>query len=232
MFQPFFQRKDAAMKKLSTLIIVMGLIIAAYPLLERGYWWYSQQKLLEDFEEHITLEAAAMEAYYELETIFNDEMEQDQGLVSPTNPPDQQEEEKPIEVSALDTIGRILIQKIELNLPILAGATNRNLKMGAAQIEGTTTIGEIGNTALAGHRSHTFGRLFNRLDELEPGDMILIETINGIYEYEVYEKKVVLPEDVSVLNRNNQDRVLTLITCTPLYTASHRLIIHAKQTET
>jgi len=100
-------------------------------------------------------------------------------------------------------------------------------RVGAGQVSGTTKLGDIGNAALAAHRSHTYGRMFNRLDELEIGDKIIVETKDGTFEYTVYKKHVVEPTDLSVLNKNNKDRVLTLITCTPIYTATHRLIIHA-----
>jgi sortase A len=69
--------------------------------------------------------------------------------------------------------------------------------------------------------------MFNRLDELEVGDGIVVETADGSFEYTVFKKHVVEPDDLSVLNKNDRDRVLTLITCTPLYTATHRLVIHA-----
>ncbi len=63
------------------------------------------------------------------------------------------------------------------------------------------------------------------------GDRVTVEFNKKTYTYEVYEKLVVLPEDTSVLNRNDTDKILTLITCTPIRVATHRLILHAKLVE-
>ena len=129
--------------------------------------------------------------------------------------------------SKLEAIGRIEIPKIDVNIPILEGTSKKNLKVGAGHITGTSKPGSIGNTALAAHRSHTYGRMFHRLDEVEIGDIIKITTSDGTFEYTVYKIHVVEPDDVSVLYRSKDERVLTLITCTPLYIASHRLVVHA-----
>lgn len=128
-------------------------------------------------------------------------------------------------------IGILKIEKIDLKLPILSGATNRNMKVGVGWIKETTPIGEVGNTALAAHRSYTYGRFFNRLDEMVVGDRFQIEAAGTIYEYEVFQKLVVLPTDTSVLKRNNRDHIVTLITCTPIRKATHRLIIQGKLIE-
>ena len=89
-------------------------------------------------------------------------------------------------------------------------------------------FGEIGNAAIAAHRSRTFGRFFNRLDEVKIGDEIVIKDKNTTYTYTVFDKKIVRRCYVSVLDGNGKDKILTLITCDPVDVATHRLIIHAK----
>ena len=129
--------------------------------------------------------------------------------------------------SKLEASGRIKISKIDVNIPILEGTSKANLKVGAGHVSGTSKIGDVGNAALAAHRSHTYGRMFNRLEELEVGDKIEVTTNEGTFDYTIYKIHVVEPDDISVLYRSKEDKVLTLITCTPLYTATHRLIVHA-----
>jgi len=128
-------------------------------------------------------------------------------------------------------LGVIQIDKIKVNLPIVEGVSSSNLKAGIGHIPGTASIGQPGNCALAGHRSYTFGRFFNRLDELEIGDVFILKTKDREYKYKVFEKKVVLPSDVSVLKGNKKENIATLITCTPIYVASHRLIIQGRLEE-
>jgi sortase A len=125
-------------------------------------------------------------------------------------------------------LGLIEIKKINVNLPIVEGVESRNLKAGIGHIPGSAGLGQLGNSALAGHRSYTFGNFFNRLDELQIGDSITISTKKSKYTYTIYEKLVVLPEDVYVLKGTNDESIITLITCTPVRVATHRLIIHAR----
>lgn len=127
-----------------------------------------------------------------------------------------------------NVIGVIKISKIKVKAPIVDGVTVNDLKVGIGHIPGTAGLGELGNCALAGHRSYTFGKFFNRLDELKVGDYVSIITRKGEYKYKVFKKLVVKPEDVSVLKGNKKDSIITLITCTPIYVASHRLIIKAR----
>jgi len=124
--------------------------------------------------------------------------------------------------------GMLHIEKIDLKLPILKGATAANLKKGAASIDDTGEPGEVGNYAVAGHRNRTFGRNFNRLDELEAGDMIEVDNGGDIFRYEVTEKLYVKPNEVWVLEAKGGLKEITLVTCHPLGKSTHRLIVKGK----
>ena len=76
-------------------------------------------------------------------------------------------------IPSYETLGIMEIDKIDLKLPVLNGTSEAILRIGAGFLEGTTAIGEPGNTVLTAHRSHTYGRFFNRLDELEVGIKLL-----------------------------------------------------------
>ena len=74
----------------------------------------------------------------------------------------------------------------------------------------------------------TYTHPFNRLDELDPGDVIILETLDSIYEYRVVRSDVLDPEDLSALMPKKDDRArLTLTTCTPKYSAKFRLDVQA-----
>jgi sortase A len=249
------------MKKLSWVLIIAGLLITAYPLLDKAYSIYLQTKLVVDWD--LDLDDADMSeettaGYEQLQAVFEDGLngesgtEVGSGAAAETTPqpdnsglPSEQSAEqsaptetaqseqtqkptpKPAKQQQFKAIGKIQIEKIGVDIPVLEGTSKSNLRLGAGHIKGTTKLGGVGNAALAAHRSHAYGKMFNRLDELDVGDKILVETADGTYEYTVFKKLVVEPDDMSVLNRYDKDRVLTLITCTPLYTATHRLIVHA-----
>ncbi|KAB3531840.1 class D sortase [Alkaliphilus serpentinus] len=231
--------------KISIILIILGGLIFSYPFLERAYTYIMQQRALDNYEKTIAEVEASLtdeadeEAYQEfvaLEDIFQNSVDLGELPVEESTVEESTEEETPTNVSKptsspLNPIGIIKISKIDLKLPIYDGTSERYLKVGVGRIKGTSSLGEIGNVALAGHRSRTYGRFLNRLNELEVGDEIIVEEGGNTYSYTVYKTHIVEPEDVSVLYRNNKDRVLTLVTCDPIETATHRLIVHAVANE-
>lgn len=124
-------------------------------------------------------------------------------------------------------IGIMKIPKLDLKVAIGEGIDSETLKFAVGHFEGTALPGEKGNFAVAGHRSYTYSQYFNRLDELNVGDDIIVKTKKGEYTYKVYEKKVVEPTEVSVLDKT-KDATITLVTCTPIRVATHRLIVKGK----
>lgn len=146
-------------------------------------------------------------------------------------PPEGTMKEETVRVSSKKEVGKkigeIHIPKIKVKENIIRGIGVKELKKGVGHYPNSAMPGEIGNMGIAGHRSYTFGEDFNRLNELEKGDTILVKSGKNQYQYKVYEKIIVEPNNMSVLYRNDSDRILTLVTCHPIQTATHRLVIHA-----
>ncbi|MFD1956611.1 class D sortase [Paenibacillus thailandensis] len=202
-------------KGLALLLIVAGLLLIAMPKLTELYYDAQQEKLIRSWENAML-------------TVDNGE-DGETDAASPVEPvmaAAPQDGEADNEAEGME--GLLVIDKIDLKLPILYGATKENMKKSAASIEGTGKAGEIGNFAVAGHRNRTFGRNFNRLDELEEGDTIEVEVAGNRYAYTVTEKPIVKPEDVWVLEGNGKDREITLVTCHPMVNPTERLIIKGK----
>ncbi len=127
-------------------------------------------------------------------------------------------------------LGVMKIDKISLKEALKEGVGRSVISSALGHMEGTAYPGEEGNCVVAGHRNYVFGKYFNRLDEIEPGDCIEIETMARNYQYTVTDKFVVEPDEVSVTDEL-AGRQLTLITCTPLFVGSHRLIVRAELNE-
>lgn len=125
------------------------------------------------------------------------------------------------------TIGILTIPRIDLKVALSEGVDMATLKYAAGHFSGTAMPGQKGNFCVAGHRSYTYNQAFNRLDEVKIGDEIIVKATNGQFKYKVNDIKVVEPTEVSVLNKTD-DATITLVTCTPIRIATHRLIVKGK----
>ena len=128
-----------------------------------------------------------------------------------------------------DMLYILRIPAIDSENPVREGVTNSVLADSLGHESGTGYIGENGNCVIAGHRNYTFGKFFNRLNEVEVNDLIYVDTAQETYTYAVKEIKVVEPDDLSVLESTPDKETLTLYTCTPIYIATHRLVIIAER---
>jgi sortase A len=124
-------------------------------------------------------------------------------------------------------IGIMSIPKIDLSVPLVDGIDEASLKYAVGHFKDTPMPGDAGNCAVAGHRSYTYNQYFNRLYELEPGDIISVKTRQGQFQYKVFEKKIVEPTDLDVL-KNTGDSIITLITCHPERSSAYRLIVKGR----
>lgn len=133
--------------------------------------------------------------------------------------------ERRVEVG--DSLTRIRIPKIDVDVVVVEGVTPSALRAGAGHYPQTPLPCEIGNVAIAGHRT-TFGKPFANIDKLAPGDVIILETPVGSCTYEVDRRPyVVAPTDFSPI-APSADRALTLTTCHPKGSAKQRLIVKAR----
>lgn len=97
----------------------------------------------------------------------------------------------------------------------------------------TAMPGEVGNFAVAAHRT-SYGASFNGLSKLRVGDPIYIETKDGWYLYRFRNLEYVRPTGVGVIAPVPQndgatpaDRILTMTSCNPLFSAAERIIGYA-----
>lgn len=231
-------------KHFSTLLIIAGILIIAIPLTGRFIAAKRQADLMESFlEQEATQDITDSDDYDALSNALEwgvlegNQSELDIGIgearatvdaldITENNGAGTLEEAEAIK-SKPDAIATIRIDKIDVYLPVAEGVDLATLKFALGHMPETAELGTIGNAVVAGHRSHSFGSYFNRLDEIVVGDEIVVQAGGSTLTYEVYETLIVEPDDLSVLRSSSNHKVLTLITCTPLYTSTHRLIVHA-----
>ena len=81
---------------------------------------------------------------------------------------------------------------------------------------------------LSGHiSSPNEGAVFHRLPDLKVGEGVIVGTDERQYLYRVVDRKVVTPDEVSVMEPT-PDSTTTLITCFPDGIYSHRLVVTAR----
>jgi LPXTG-site transpeptidase (sortase) family protein len=102
----------------------------------------------------------------------------------------------------------------------------------------STLPGETGNLVLSGHHN-TGGRVFRNLHDVVAGDLVYVVAGQEIHVYVVTERVILREDGVSPEQRQanaqwiraTQDERLTLVTCYPWWTNTHRLIVVATPLE-
>lgn len=107
------------------------------------------------------------------------------------------------------------------------------LARGPGHYPGSADPGELGNLAIAGHRSG-HGAPFHNLDEIQAGDTIEIQTADGTWTYTVDAGPTIIePADVWVVDpvpgasveAEPTERRITLTTCHPRYGSTQRMYV-------
>lgn len=228
--------------RISLCFIVAGLVLINVPLAGSLYTKHKQVEFYNGFlEEEVGLESDSLQNIEEKNHSMNhrepslqlipfaadiDNISGNETNVKESNAvPSMLVEDTPT------VLGRIEINKINVNLLLIEGAGPKELKWGAGHISGTNLPGENGNCGIAAHRNYTFGSYFSRLNELEAGDEVSVEYRGDLYNYMVNVVKTVLPEDNTVLQPPEEGELLTLVTCAPKGGNKYRLIVHCLPNE-
>jgi len=127
-------------------------------------------------------------------------------------------------------IAEIRIPRIDLDMVVVEGTSSAELATGPGHYVGTAYPWEgRGRVGIAGHRT-TYLHPFWALDRLRRGDRISLKTPYGTFVYAVTGSRTVLPQDVWVL-KDTGEPSLVLTTCTPRFSASHRLVVFARRVD-
>jgi sortase A len=110
-------------------------------------------------------------------------------------------------------------------------------RMGVGRYPNSAMPGEVGNFSVAGHRV-TYGKPFNKIANLRPGDEIIVQTKDGFYTYTFRNFDIILPDAVEVLSPvpdepdyKGKDRILTMTACNPMFSARERYVAYSELTD-
>jgi sortase A len=179
---------------------------------------------------------------------------QDHPTVAPAQPSDTATARPapvlpPLRVAVGQPFAKVHIPRLGGDWVVVEGVSQKQLAQGPGHYIGTAMPGEQGNFSVAGHAIRS---VFLDLARLRPGDPVVVETEDYWFVYRVLGdpatgsyagdpsgipgQEIVLPTGVQVIsptpdqasNAPATGAYLTLTTCTPATTATHRLIVHAR----
>lgn len=131
----------------------------------------------------------------------------------------------PIPTPSPEQARRVQIPAINVDAPIFQGDDWDQLKKGVGQHIGSSLPGVNGNIVLSAHND-IFGQIFRYLDNLSPGDEIIISTERQSYTYVVRDLQTVEPTDVWVM-AGTEHASATLISCYPYLVNNKRIVVFA-----
>lgn len=126
---------------------------------------------------------------------------------------------------------KLVLPTIQLNEKVHEGPNFWTLEEGLWRLPHTSTPDKGGNTVIVGHRfSYSDPAVFYHLDKIKVGDKFPLYWDGTEYDYEVFDISVVTALDLSV-EAPTDESILTMYTCTPLVTATHRLVVKSRLIE-
>jgi sortase A len=203
-------RIRAATRVSGELMITFGLIV----LLFAGYEVFGNSAKVQDEQNALNSD---------LDHQWNDPTVGPTGNVAPPAP-------------GKDLVGKLYIPKLDKEWVVVNGVRPVDIKYAPGHYPDTALPGQVGNFSVAGHR---IKKIFWRIDELQPGDVIGVETRDSWYTYKVVGDEIVKPTAVEVVapvpdkpGVKPTRKLLTLTTCNPKFNNYQRLIVHAELAST
>lgn len=119
-------------------------------------------------------------------------------------------------------VGVLRVPRLNVEAPLLLGASNDHLARGACIISGTSApLGqESSNVAIAGHR----GDIFRDIEDIQLGDTLTIETRWGTLEYRAVEFRAIAPDDTAAVGVQPHRDLVTLLSCHPYGISDQRYL--------
>jgi sortase A len=131
----------------------------------------------------------------------------------------------PVPTAGPQQATRMQIPTINVDAPVVQGDGWEQLKKGIGQHIGSADPGNKGNLVVSAHND-VFGQLFKDLDQLKPGDTVVVFTADRSFTYVVSGTRVVDPTEVSVMDAT-ENASLTLISCYPYLVDNKRIVVTA-----
>lgn len=224
-------------KHISTIFIILiflaGLGFISYPTVSNLWNQAHQSRAIATYSEQVEkLDDSENKAMLKAARKYNKSLlkKSDHWKLSKK---DKKKYESLLDISGTGIMGYIEIPKIDCSLPIYHGTDEGALQIAIGHLEGSSLPvgGKSTHSVLSGHRGLPSARLFTDLDQMEEGDIFILNVLGRKLAYEVDQIKVVLPEEMSDLEVIEGQDLCTLVTCTPYGINTHRLLVRGHRTK-
>lgn len=221
--ETFMHKKRILLHVLFLVLFLIGIGAAAYPAFGN---WYTEQKrsvVLTEYEKALAkIEDADLTDAFKQAEIYNDALFT--GEIDEKERPDYGE----LLCTTEDGImGYVEIPAIQIRLPIYHGCTENELSKGAGHLPSSSLPvgGKSTHAVLAAHSGRADSKMFTDLDQVKEGDLVYLYVLNKTLTYEVDKITVTTPDDTDAIQIIDGKDLLTLLTCTPYGTNTHRLLV-------
>lgn len=231
-------KREQKKKKLNLLLLLAPVLLFAagagiflYPAISNYLAERQQTEVIHTYQAKVDeMEQAKLDEAWQEAVEYNENLAGDpvhdpfvmgSGYVLPDNYEDV------LNINGDGVMGYVEIPKIDVYLPIYHGTSEEVLEEGAGHLEMTALPigGENRHPVISAHRGLPSAELFTRLDEMETGDEFYIHVLDETLAYEVDQIEVILPEELSAIQPEEDKDLVTLLTCTPYAVNTHRLLV-------
>ncbi|MBG6084903.1 class C sortase [Zhihengliuella flava] len=216
-------------------LALVGVSLAVYPMMASWLSSYNQSQLLQEYEQKVAQASPPRAEQWELARRYNSvlqagvDVEAGASIATGTGTLTDESVAYADTLRADDSgvMGRVKIASIGVDLPIYHGTSDDVLNQGAGHLEGShlPVGGESTHSVITAHRGLAQAEMFTHLDQVEVGELFVVEVLGEALTYRVAETQVVQPEDTGSLRPVEGLDQVTLITCTPLGINSHRILV-------
>lgn len=146
---------------------------------------------------------------------------------------EEAEYETLLSITKSGILGCVEIPKINVSLPIYHGTDESVLQIAVGHMKGSSLPigGEGTHSVLSAHTGLPSAKLFTDIDQLEIGDIFMIQILDELLTYEVERIVVAEPKEMEYLSIEEEKDYCTLLTCTPYGINTHRLLVRGQRVE-
>ena len=220
---------------LFSIIFLIGLAIFAYPILSNVLATKEHHTIVSEHDEKILqMSETEISDMKEKAVAFNEKVVNTTVPIEDPFADDAKETTITGYFNVLnigESMGSLEIPKLDVKLPIYHGTGEKVLQRGVGHLSNTSLpIGGKGTHAvLTGHRGLPSAKMFRNLDELEVGDLFFIKSLDETLAYKVNHIAIVLPDEVELLNIDEDKDFVTLVTCEPYMINTHRMLVRGER---